>query len=59
MATTETTRQVQLELGQLFNQWLRISSPLQHLHLIREKIVSVRPRHIDLINISAQFSWVL
>ena len=38
MATTETTRQIQLELGQLFNQWLRISSPLQHLHLIREKI---------------------
>ena len=23
------------------------------------KSVSVRPRHIDLINISAQFSWVL
>jgi len=41
MATTETTSQVQRKLGQLFNQWIRISSPLQHLHLIREKI-SVR-----------------
>jgi len=40
MANPETTAEIQRELRQLFYQALELSSPLQQLHPIGEKIAS-------------------
>jgi len=54
MANPETAAAVQRELRQLFYQALELSSPLQQLHLIGEKIASRGLQEFDSADVAGE-----